>query len=166
MLSKIIRYAEKLLKKIFNPPPPLAKYHFEHWAAQNELIKTRGNSCYDISYAGVTRILKSGERGLFETGLFVELPENYELLVRPRSGTALKNGVTVLNSPGTVDEIYRGEVKIIIINHSDEDFIIERGMRIAQLFFHRCDEITLKKVDRISQETERGSKGFGSSGLH
>lgn len=166
MLSKLIRLVEKLLKKLSNPLPPLAKYHFAPWAAQNELIKKRGDSCYDISYAGTTKVLKSGHIELFETGLFVELPENYEIQVRSRSGIASKNGIFVLNSPGTVDEIYRGEIKIILANFGANDFVVERGMRIAQLFFHRCDEVTLEKADQISQETDRGSKGFGSSGLH
>lgn len=159
MIDKIFRLLSKLLKKLL--PPPLAKYKSEF-----ELIKMKGNSCYDVCYTGSSRVLTPGEFGLFETGLFVELPENYEIQVRSRSGLASKNGIFVLNSPGTIDEIYRGEVKIILANLGKDQFVVENGMRIAQLFFHYCDEIILQKVDQISQETERGSKGFGSTGLH
>ena len=104
-----------------------------------------------------------GERALIPTGLAIALPEGYEAQVRPRSGLAIKHGVTVLNSPGTVDADYRGEIKVILINHGKEPFTIERGMRIAQMVVERFETVKWDVVKDL-EETERGMGGFGSTG--
>ena len=92
------------------------------------------------------------------------MPKNFEAQVRPRSGLALKNMVTVLNAPGTIDSDYRGEICVILINHSSETFIVERGMRIAQIVFLELPTLKLVKVNKLN-ESERGEGGFGSTGL-
>ena len=105
---------------------------------------------------------------IIPTGLYFEIPENFEIQVRPRSGLAAKNGITVLNTPGTVDADYRGEVKVILINHSGVDFIINHGDRIAQAVAAAVTAknfIKLTKVNNINEDTERGSGGFGSTGV-
>jgi dUTP pyrophosphatase len=105
---------------------------------------------------------------IIPTGLYFEIPENFEIQVRPRSGLAAKNGVTVLNTPGTVDADYRGEVKVILINHSDNAFVINHGDRIAQAVAAAVTAknfIKLTKVNNINEDTERGSGGFGSTGV-
>lgn len=107
--------------------------------------------------------LNPGERQLVPTGLSIALPEGFEAQIRPRSGLALKNGVTVLNSPGTIDADYRGEVKIILANLGNAPFTIERGMRIAQMVVASYARVTWQAVDKLD-ETERGSGGFGSTG--
>ena len=104
-----------------------------------------------------------GTSALVPTGLFLELPPGYEAQVRPRSGLALKKAVTVLNTPGTIDAGYRGEVGVILINHGKEDFAIARGDRIAQMVIQQLPEITLEEADELS-ETGRGAGGFGSTG--
>lgn len=108
--------------------------------------------------------LKPFERTLVKTGLFIELPVGYEAQVRPRSGLALKKGITVLNSPGTIDADYRGEIGVILINLSDQDFIIENGERIAQLVIAKYEQAELIEVNELS-ETSRGAGGFGSTGV-
>ena len=108
--------------------------------------------------------LKSYERILVKTGLFVEIPPGYEAQVRPRSGLALKNGITVLNSPGTIDADYRGEIGVILINLSAEDFKINNGERIAQLVFSEYSKVDFVKVKSLD-ESARGIGGFGSSGI-
>jgi dUTP pyrophosphatase len=107
--------------------------------------------------------LKPGERALVPTGIAIALPQGFEAQVRPRSGLAVKHGVTVLNAPGTIDADYRGEIKVPIINHGAEDFVIVRGDRIAQMVIAPVTIATLMEIDRL-EETERGSGGFGSSG--
>jgi len=107
--------------------------------------------------------LKSMERCLVKTGLFLELPRGVEAQVRPRSGLALKKGITVLNSPGTIDADYRGEVGVILINLSKEKFTIQPGDRIAQLVFAKHEQADFKLVESLS-ETDRGEGGFGSTG--
>ncbi len=109
-------------------------------------------------------ILKSLERALIKTGLFLELPVGFECQVRPRSGLALKKGITVLNSPGTIDADYRGEVGVILINLSSEEFIIEDGERIAQLVFAKVEQAKWEQTVLLT-ETERGAGGFGSTGV-
>ncbi|MGC6434603.1 MAG: dUTP diphosphatase [Crocinitomicaceae bacterium] len=109
-------------------------------------------------------VLKPFERTLVKTGLFLEIPEGFEGQVRPRSGLALKKGITVLNSPGTIDADYRGEVGVILINLSQEDFIIENGERIAQLVFCKVEQANWENVE-ILTETHRGEGGFGSTGV-
>jgi dUTP diphosphatase len=103
------------------------------------------------------------ERCLVPTGLFLEFPEGYEAQVRPRSGMAIKHGITVINSPGTIDSDYRGEVKVPIVNLSDEPFTIAHSERIAQMVFAKYEKATFEQVTELS-ETERGEKGFGSTG--
>ncbi len=108
--------------------------------------------------------LAPGERALIPSGLAIALPGGYEAQVRPRSGLAYKNGITVLNSPGTIDADYRGEVGIILINHGDEPFVIERGMRIAQLVITAVSQLIWDEVETLP-ETTRGEEGFGSTGV-
>ena len=108
-------------------------------------------------------VIKPLQRVLVPTGLFMEIPEGYEGQVRPRSGLAIKNGITVLNTPGTIDADYRGEVKIILINLSDTDFTINSGDRIAQIIFAKCEQMEVVNVETLS-ETERGTGGFGHTG--
>lgn len=108
-------------------------------------------------------VIKPMQRVLVPTGLFMEIPEGYEGQVRPRSGLAIKSGITVLNTPGTIDADYRGEVKIILINLSDTDFTINSGDRIAQIVFARCEQMEMVSVETLS-ETERGAGGFGHTG--
>jgi dUTP pyrophosphatase len=107
--------------------------------------------------------LRPLERGLVKTGLFIELPAGYEAQVRPRSGLALKKGVTVLNSPGTIDADYRGEICVILINLSQDDFVINDGERIAQMVVARHEQAELVEVEELS-DTERGAGGFGHTG--
>ncbi|MEM8833344.1 MAG: dUTP diphosphatase [Pseudomonadota bacterium] len=107
--------------------------------------------------------LEPGDRMLIPTGLSIALPEGYEAQVRPRSGLALKHGITVLNTPGTIDADYRGEIGVILINHGKEAFTIERGMRIAQMVISRHQSIEWDVVESLD-ETERGEGGFGSTG--
>lgn len=108
-------------------------------------------------------VLRSLNRILIPTGLYIEMREGYEAQVRPRSGLALKYGVTVLNSPGTIDSDYRGEICVILINLSNEPFFINSGDRIAQLVFHKYEKAEFIEVERLSK-TERGEEGFGHSG--
>lgn len=108
--------------------------------------------------------LKPLKRAIVKTGLFIALPIGFEAQVRPRSGLAAKKGITVLNSPGTVDADYRGEIGVILVNLSNEDFIINDGERIAQLVIAKHERVLWKEVD-VLNETERGSGGFGSTGV-
>lgn len=108
-------------------------------------------------------VLKPLARVLVPTGLFIELPVGYEAQIRPRSGLALKKGITVLNSPGTIDADYRGEVGIILINLSSEEFVIEHGERICQMVIARHEHVSWETVE-ILEETERGAGGFGHTG--
>jgi dUTP pyrophosphatase len=109
-------------------------------------------------------VLQPMERALIKTGLFLEIPSGYECQVRPRSGLALKKGLTVLNAPGTIDADYRGEVGVIMINLSNETVTIENGERIAQLVFARVEQAEWVQVEMLI-ETERGAGGFGSTGI-
>ena len=103
------------------------------------------------------------ERAMVPTGLFVELPEGYEMQIRPRSGLAAKHGITGLNSPGTIDADYRGKIKVIFVNLSNTPFTIEPGERIAQMIVARYEQVEWQAVESLS-ETERGAGGFGSTG--
>jgi dUTP pyrophosphatase len=109
-------------------------------------------------------ILKPLERAIIPTGLFIELPGGYEAQIRPRSGLAAKKGITVLNSPGTVDADYRGEIKVILINLSDENFTVENGVRIAQMVVSSHERVEWLSAGELL-ETERGAGGFGSTGV-
>ena len=108
--------------------------------------------------------IPSGKFAMIPTGLFFEIPEGYEIQVRPRSGLAAKNGVTVLNTPGTIDSDYRGELKVILINLSDRDFVVNSGERIAQIIVSPVTLADFKITDSLS-DTQRGEKGFGSTGV-
>ena len=110
------------------------------------------------------RVLKPLERSIVGTGLFIELPIGYEAQVRPRSGLAAKKGITVLNTPGTIDADYRGEIGVILVNLSNEDFTIENGERIAQLVISKHERAEWVEVNELS-ETSRGAGGFGSTGI-
>lgn len=131
---------------------PLPAYSTEHAAGMD----LRANLENDV-------ILKPLGRALVKTGLFVEIPEGYEAQIRPRSGLAINKGVTVLNSPGTIDADYRGEVGIILVNLSDEDFIVKDGERICQMVIARHEKAEWIEVDDLN-ETRRGSGGFGHTG--
>lgn len=108
--------------------------------------------------------LAPGERILVPTGIFMALPEGYEAQIRPRSGLAAKYGISLLNSPGTIDADYRGEIKAILVNHSTEPFTIEDGERIAQMVIARYERIEWEEVENLS-ETDRGTGGFGHTGV-
>lgn len=108
-------------------------------------------------------ILEVGQRALVKTGLFISVPQGYEAQVRPRSGLAYKHGVTVLNTPGTIDSDYRGEIGVILINHGQEAFEIKDGERVAQLVIAKHETIEWSPVETL-EESERGSGGFGSTG--
>ena len=108
--------------------------------------------------------LNSLERAIVPTGLFIELPEGYEAQIRPRSGLAAKRGITLLNSPGTIDADYRGEIGIILVNLSKEPFVIENGERIAQMVIAKYEQIQWQPVEVLT-DTERGAGGFGSTGV-
>ncbi len=109
-------------------------------------------------------ILSPGKRALVPTGFIFEIPAGYEAQIRPRSGLAFKHGITCLNTPGTIDSDYRGEVKILLVNLGDEDFVIERGMRIAQMVIAPVTQVAVHEV-RETSETARGAGGFGSTGV-
>jgi len=129
--------------------------------------ETRGAAGMDLRAAvpaGETLTLQPGERALVPTGFIFEVPQGYEAQIRPRSGLAIKNGITCLNSPGTVDSDYRGEVKVILANLGQDVFIIERGMRIAQMVIAPVTQVIVSEVTETS-ETARGAGGFGSTGV-
>jgi len=121
-----------------------------------------GDAGMDV-YSAEDYVLKTGEHKIFSTGLKFEIPEGYEVQVRPRSGLAAKNGITVLNSPGTLDYQYRGILGVILINHGSSSFEVKRGERIAQIVFNKFESAELIEVDELS-ETVRGEGGFGSTG--
>lgn len=110
-------------------------------------------------------ILSPGQRTLVPTGVIIALPKGHEAQIRPRSGLALKHGITVLNAPGTIDADYRGEIQVILINHGEKAFTIERGMRIAQMVIAPFTQITLEKQNQPFAGEHRGG-GFGSTGTH
>lgn len=123
---------------------------------------TAGASGMDIR-ACEAAVIKAGGRGCVATGLFIEVPDGFEAQIRPRSGLALKHGITVLNTPGTIDSDYRGEIRVILANLGDEDFKIEPGDRIAQMVFAEVTKAALIPVDELN-DTERAAGGFGSTG--
>ena len=124
---------------------------------------TPHSSGYDV-YSSEDFLLKKKSSGMISTGIILEMEEGMEAQVRPRSGLAAKNGITVLNSPGTIDSDYRGEVKVILINHSNEDFNITIGMRIAQIVFAKVEKVELKLTEEVNN-TIRSKGGFGSTGI-
>ncbi len=125
---------------------------------------TSGSSGMDIkAFISAPVVMAPLERVLIPTGLFIALPENWEAQIRPRSGLAIKQGLTCLNTPGTIDADYRGEIKVILINLSNEVQIIEDGDRIAQMVFQQIEKVNLLKVESI-ENTKRGEGGFGHTG--
>ena len=131
---------------------------------KNPSYKTAGSVGLDIrANINNTIVLNPGERKAIDTGLFLDLPNNVEAQVRPRSGLALKHGITVLNTPGTIDSDYRGEIRVIIINMSDSVFEINNGDRIAQLVFGLIQKIEWNNLEKLTK-TKRGKGGFGSTG--
>jgi dUTP pyrophosphatase len=115
------------------------------------------------AYLNESIILKPLERRLVPTGLFIELPEGFEAQIRPRSGLALKKGISVVNTPGTIDADYRGEIGIILINLSDVDFVVNDGDRICQMVINKIEKINWTRVDSL-EESKRGAGGFGHTG--
>jgi dUTP pyrophosphatase len=145
--------SQKLAVKIINESNnPLPQYQ----TSQSAGMDLHANLSETIT-------LHPGERKLIPTGLFMELPEGYEAQVRPRSGLALKHGITVLNSPGTIDADYRGEIQVLLINHSQVDFIINHGERIAQMVIAKHEQVKWLE-NEVLNNTERGAGGYGSSG--
>ena len=141
-----------LIKKLNNNSFDLPKY------------QTEGSVGMDLSaFIENDILIKPNERELIPTGIAVSLPQNIEGQVRPRSGLSLKYGITVLNSPGTIDSDYRGEIKVILINHGNEDFLIKNNDRIAQLVFNEVVKVSFKEVNNLDH-TSRDQKGFGSTG--
>jgi len=130
----------------------LPHYQTEHSAGMD----LRANLTEAIS-------LQPGQRKLIPTGLFIELPEGYEAQIRPRSGLALKHGITVLNSPGTIDADYRGEIMVLLINLSEVEFMVAHGERIAQMIVSPYQQVRWQLTDSLTQ-TERGAGGYGSTG--
>lgn len=126
--------------------------------------KTEGSAGMDL-YANTTfeTTIAPLQRVLVPTGIYIELPKGYEAQVRPRSGLAAKNGITVLNTPGTIDSDYRGEIKVILVNLSNEDFVLKPGERIAQMVVAKHERVEWEEV-QVLEETERGDGGFGSTG--
>ncbi len=125
---------------------------------------TSGSSGVDIrAHLGQPVTMKPSERILVPTGIFVEIPQGYEIQIRPRSGLAIKQGITCLNTPGTIDADYRGEIKVILINLSQEIQTIQPGDRIAQMVLQKVERITWVATDNL-EDTERGTGGFGSTG--
>ena len=125
--------------------------------------KTPLSSGMDL-YSRISTTIKKGETTLVPTGIAIKLPEGYEAQIRPRSGLALKHGLTLLNTPGTIDADYRGEISLIVINFGKEDFIIEKGMRLAQMVINRYETASFIEVDSLP-DSQRGSGGFGSTGI-
>jgi len=123
----------------------------------------KGDAGMDV-YSIEEAVIKSGETKLIKTGISIELPEMTEAQMRPRSGLALKNSITLLNSPGTIDEGYRGEIGVIMINHGKDDFKVEKHMKIAQMVVKPIFDINVVEIEELS-DTDRGEGGFGSTGL-
>lgn len=132
---------------------PLPKYSTEHSAGMDICANLEN----DI-------VIKPLQRVLVPTGLYIELPEHYEAQIRPRSGLAIKSGITVLNTPGTIDADYRGEIKVILVNLSDQDFVIHSGDRICQMVIAKYEKADLQVVEKLS-ETVRSDGGFGHTGV-
>jgi len=127
--------------------------------------ETSGSAGMDLRACIVEHIIiKPGERKLIKTGISISLPDGYEAQIRSRSGLALKNGVVVLNAPGTIDADYRGEIGVILVNFGNEDFVVERGMRIAQMVISSVEQADFVEVEELDK-TERSVGGFGSTGV-
>ena len=134
---------------------PLPKYETEGAAGLDLFAATKEDTKI---------IIPPRKAEMIPTGIAISVPSGYEAKIRPRSGLAAKNGITVLNSPGTIDSDYRGEILVMLINHSNKDFEILRGMRIAQMVISKIEQFNLISVDRLDT-TDRGKDGFGSTGI-
>ena len=143
----------EILIKRLSKEVPLPKY------------ETDGSSGFDVAAFIEKNIeIKPGKSKIIPTGLAVSIPKNFEIQIRPRSGLAAKNQISVLNTPGTIDSDYRGEIKVILINHSDKNFTVVKGLRIAQMVLCPVVKAKFKEVDSL-EDTKRGSGGFGSTGV-
>jgi dUTP pyrophosphatase len=141
------------IKRLNDNDLPLPKY------------ETSGSAGMDLTASNEDSIIiKAKQRALIKTGIAISLEAGFEAQIRPRSGLALKNGITVLNSPGTIDSDYRGEIGVILINHSDEDFEVKKGMRIAQMIIAPYVQAQVTQLE-ILDDTKRGTAGFGSTGV-
>lgn len=140
----------KIVNKSSNPSPSYA-------TSLSAGMDIRANIDEPVTLAPLQRVL-------VPTGLFIALPEGYECQVRPRSGLAMKHGITVLNSPGTIDADYRGEIKVLLVNISDQPFVIEPAERIAQLVVAKHEQVVWEEVE-VLDDTDRGAGGFGSTGV-
>lgn len=132
---------------------------------QMPVYAKKGDAGCDLYYNGLPTVINPGESILLFTGIYLEIPEGYEAQVRPRSGLALEHGITVLNTPGTIDEGFRGEVGVILINHSKKPFIVKYADKIAQLVFNKVEHAKFIRVDELSS-SDRGEGGFGHTGIH
>ena len=127
--------------------------------------QTKQSAGVDLcAFLSTDLVIKPNDRKLIGTGLHIALPDGYEAQIRPRSGLAFKYGITIINSPGTIDADYRGELKIALINHSNEDFVIKNGDRIAQMVISKYEQISFTLTDSLD-ETERGEGGYGHTGI-
>ncbi len=142
----------EILIKRLSTNVPLPKY------------ETDGASGLDLAaYIDEKITIEPGKSKIIPTGLAIGIPKNFEIQIRPRSGLAAKHQISVLNTPGTIDADYRGELKVILINHSNKNFVVEKGLRVAQMVLCPVEKAKLKEVE-ILKNTERGSGGFGSTG--
>jgi dUTP pyrophosphatase len=145
---------------------PISVHIMNHSGNPMPEYATEGSSGMDIrAFLEAPVTLKPLERALIPTGLFMELPAGYEVQIRPRSGLAAKQGLTCLNTPGTIDSDYRGEIKVILVNLSNDVQVIQNGERIAQMVFARVERAELKTAS-VLNETSRGAGGFGHTGKH
>ncbi|MGL4975515.1 MAG: dUTP diphosphatase [Bosea sp. (in: a-proteobacteria)] len=147
---------------------PLQVFCFPHFSGLKlPEYATKGAAGLDLQAAideNSTILLKTGERTLVPTGIALQLPQGYEAQVRPRSGLALKHGITVLNSPGTIDWDYRGELSVLLVNHGSEPYLLMRGQRIAQLVVAPVQRVALVQIMEL-EATSRGAGGYGSTGV-
>ena len=154
--------------QIPSPRPTLNLIRLPHGADLDlPSYETVGAAGMDLRAAVSTNeplALAPGKRALVPTGFIMEIPAGYEAQIRPRSGLAFKNGITCLNTPGTIDSDYRGEVKVLLINLGEEAFVIERGMRIAQMVIAPVTQVSVAEIAEVSA-TKRGAGGFGSTGV-
>ena len=147
----------------------ILKVNIEQLAEYSDLplpsYGTKSSAGVDLYAAIISDIeITSGKYILIPTGIKIAMPDGYEGQIRPRSGLALKYGITVLNTPGTIDADYRGEIKVLLINHGEKTFTVKRGDRIAQLIINKFANVTWIKVNRIDDDTDRSEQGFGSTG--
>ena len=162
VMEKLDEIRDDGVEIMLKPLKPEIKFKKIHPDAKLP-TKKDGDACYDV-YSIVSTVLDPDERFLYPTGLEMEMPSFIEATIRPRSGLAIKKGITVLNTPGTIDSTYRGEVGIELINHGDVPVAIMKGDRIAQMSFGFVLNVTFTEVEELG-ETERGTGGFGSTGI-